>query len=124
MGEGYEGASGCGQHCVCSAHVPPRHRHGPCGRYWNAAPARPAGLARAGHGLRRTAGAGTVDAGRHAVHPGLHPQRPRAAREHRPVQCLAVAAVGGVLGCDGRVCNGQLAPRWPDAGHAAMAVEA
>src|SRR3546814_4971462 len=55
-------------------------------------------LAPAGVVLRPVALPGAVDAGVAVLHPGLHHRRaPRPAREHRPTQRIAVAAVDHLL---------------------------
>src|SRR3546814_6081988 len=72
--------------------------------------------------LRPVALPGAVDAGVAVLHPGLHHRRaPRPAREHRPTQRIAVAAVDHLLAAGRAVRGAQLASRRADAGDAAVA---
>src|SRR3546814_3480671 len=94
---------------VCSSDLP------------NPAP-RPDRLAPAGVVLRPVALPGAVDAGLAVFHLGLHHRGPpRRARQHRPAQRIAVAALDHLLAAQRAVRGGQLAPRRADAGDAAVA---
>src|SRR3546814_5526716 len=57
-----------------------------------------------------------------SFHLGLHHRGPpRRARQHRPAQRIAVAALHHLLAAQRAVRGGQLAPRRADAGDAAVA---
>src|SRR3546814_7346745 len=65
--------------------------------------------------LRPVALPGAVDAGVAVLHPGLHHRRaPRPAREHRPTQRIAVAAVDHLLAAGRAVRGAQLASQRAD----------